>query len=448
MATIIGNENDVIRWEKDSCHKYCITNKTDFPVDVVVEDTTPQESTNPRKWIFTLQAESSYGIDLEVDGVYKICAYHTEGTFLSSSSTTIAGVTTVFQDYLLNPKPLHELLTFSLDGVVVYDGSIHGTSNFVVPGLSGSLSNFIARMVSLGYTVSVFEPAQDPSGTYPWLTTSAVYRIVLSKDGHIGVGVITTTGAPVATWSVDTNYCEWKMGAGSGAAGEDWLSSLIVDGVNILGTGGMPFYYDTTDPGYPANLYADIENYLSLSCDTIVVPASGLSLGVHSANDVCRFFESHTFAALTFPSYTGTSCDYIYELCNLYECVNTLMRNWLCCYDPCKDPCLQEADPQAEAKRKLDYLSKLFFFGILPLVTEDRLWSLGDLLPTPGRIERVGRIESLYSKIRSFLHSCGFSCDPVPCDPCKQIGVSGYVVNTAFSKANCGCGTTPCGCGC
>jgi hypothetical protein len=71
MPTLIYNHNSFVRWDKDECDNYTITNIVDYsPVDVTITDMTP--STLPAWEVtFQLAVGGSNSIVLPGDGVFR-----------------------------------------------------------------------------------------------------------------------------------------------------------------------------------------------------------------------------------------------------------------------------------------------------------------------------------------------------------------------------------------
>lgn len=202
-----------------------------------------------------------------------------------------------------------------------------------------------------------------------------------------------------------------------------WLCGLTLDGTQVLDR-----KYDLSDPDDYQQALTDIRNYLAANGGGQVIENETSNFPFFVVFENCPTSQQLTMCD---PVASVEECDYIYELCQTYECITRLMTNWLC-QDPCLDPCDNDYMDSKEAREKAIELSTLFFHALMPLITQDRLWYFGNWDVSEERTCHVNNIKDLFQKICSFLKTCGFDCydpcagcnDDYPCDPCS--GTTSY----------------------
>ena len=421
MATLIYNNNTYVRWDKDGCDNYTITNLLDYSaVDVVVKDLSSDWEES-----FSLLASEQNSIVLPGDGVYQICAVAQVG----GPQDEFTAQPLSYQQSLVNIGQLtsvpdaDEAQMFQIDvlGVgPIYQSSLFGGSDtpytWVNPptsyqGLIVDLQSWLNA--NGGGFVDIIQPGQT-SPNFPWVAVDPEdYQLAfLSLAGYTLEQVITAQDAvvqPVYHQPDIDCVTSWAPDLENLDPVRNYVTSWILNGENII-----PNPIDISTPEGLDLLFATVQQWLDANGGGGIIDRENLWFVFEN----CATPGPLTLANV-FPS--EEECDYIYEFCDTYACISRLVQQWLC--NPCPDKCDPNYVEATEARQRAIELSTLFFHALMPLVAQDRLWYFGNWDVNENRTCNVNEIIHLFTEIRDFLKSCGFNC----CDPCKP---------------NCGC--SPC----
>lgn len=427
MPTLISNENYAIRWDKTDCNQYTITNLSDqYNANVTVTDETGTYTET-----FNLGPSGTNTIVLPGDGVFKLCAYlfdiplnpeeleitngrlsvvdivtiTTVGLTLVSATFYDTGYTTfvpTFGNFTSVPASYQDFVD-DLQAYVTANGG--GTVTMLAPG--SSLPNVPVNL--LGYQLVV--QANDV-----WLT---------SINGNYPPGMIETT--------FDSNlFCAYEYVFDEN---KQYVSSLIINGIEVVPVNSvwnMSTVQGVTDAETVINTFLGINGFAVAELLSLKIYLTNLSPEI-----VC---DDITLTAVELGP-GETQCDYIYEFCDLYACLSRLMNRWLC-QDPCADKCTAAGESYEEARRKAVELSTMFFHALMPLVTTDRLWYLGNWDISDQRLCNVNNILELYKKMRDYVKNCGFDCGcgcPDNCGDCQPCNGYSYVPSPSNPSTPCGC---------
>lgn len=425
MATLISNENYAVRWEKTDCDNYTITNVSDgFNAHVTITDKTGTYTEE-----FDLLPAASNAIVLPGDGVFEVCAYLYDVPINLAEISNILGLISV-NDFGPDPNGAGiSLVSFTFDNAGV-PTTIAQTGDFSNPPTS--LQTFLDDMQTYldangGGNVYYLGPLD----TTPITTDGeGSHRFVVQANN---VQLLTVTydlgGPPIEN---DSNlFCQYNYNL---LESRPYIFSLIINGTEVVPAGEW-FDFTTQETADEAKVIIDA--FLGVLGEAVVGPLSltvNLTSGPQAVCDDVVATDGELGPG-------QTECDFIYEFCDLYACLSRLMNRWMCA-DPCADSCSSAAESYQEARTKAVELSTMFFHALMPLVSLDRLWYLGNWAVTDQRTCNINNILELYQKMRDYVANCGFDCgcgcqDPCePCDPC-----SGYSYQPSSSNPS-----TPCGC--
>jgi hypothetical protein len=426
MPTLIYNSNNYVRWDKTECDNFTITSLIDYSIlDVTITDLTPASAQSPWTSVFVLEPGANNSIVLPGDGVFQICA--TARTALPANTCQMTtnnftqSVTNIGQMDAGKDSLLYQVV---INGTIVYHNVNYisnpgpdPSANWETPPTSYQPALTIIQnwlTANGGGIVEIVPPGVTPINA-PWVAVDNEdwQLIVLSVAGYEVDVVVTQQSILVYPVFHYTDVDCVTLWVGNGC-NRDWLVSLTINGVEIL---DRP--YNNTDPD-DAELAAErIRLWLSQNGGGQVIndPEAGLFVVFEN----CVQSSIATLGDLV-PS--PTECDYIYELCDMYSCISRLMNRWMC-PDPCKqDPCHTDTMTYAEARQKAIELSTMFFHALMPLISQERLWHLGNWDVTLDRTCDVNNILDLYKRLRDYVKSCGFNCGPKcpPCEPCSPCG--------------------------
>lgn len=432
MPTLISNENYAIRWDKTDCDQYTITNLSDqYNAHVTVTDETGTYTEE-----FDLAPSGTNTIVLPGDGVFKLCAYlfdipieiedvEYENTYLSICTIDVADAAVV---------DLAKAILVDRSVAPPATTTIFQSGDFSNPPTSYSL--YLADLQSFvtlngGGTVTMLEPGDSLPDVPPNINA---YQIVIKSNSVIleSVGIIFPPGPTISEIASDM-YCVQLEYAFS--QNKPYISSFEMANTQLVPTG--EFWDMSTAAGA-----LEAEDAINAFLLTNGYAISGvLSLKVFrqilSSKTSCKNIEFTIFNL----GPGETQCDYIYEFCDMYACLSRLMNRWLC-QDPCADKCTAAGESYEEARRKAVELSTMFFHALMPLVTTDRLWYLGNWDISDQRLCNVNNILELYKKMRDYVKNCGFDCGcgcPDNCSDCQPCNGYSYAPSPSNPSTPCGC---------
>jgi hypothetical protein len=432
MPTLISNENYAIRWDKTDCDQYTITNLSDqYNAHVTVTDETGTYTET-----FDLGPSGTNTIVLPGDGVFKLCAYlfdiPLEIEDIVYENTYLSICTIDIDDASIVDLAKAILVDRSVDPPATT--TIFQSGDFSNPPTSYSL--FLADLQSFvtlngGGTVTILEPGDSLPDVPPNINA---YQIVIKSNSVIleSVGVIFPPGLVISEIASDM-YCvqlEYTFDPN-----KPYISSFELANTQLVPTGE---FWDMSTAAGALEAETAINTFLGINGYAI---ANILSLKVFrqilSSKTNCKDVEFTIFKL----GPGETQCDYIYEFCDLYACLSRLMNRWLC-QDPCADKCTTAGESYEEARRKAVELSTMFFHALMPLVTTDRLWYLGNWDISDQRLCNVNNILELYKKMRDYVKNCGFDCGcgcPDNCGDCQPCNGYSYAPSPSNPSTPCGC---------
>lgn len=440
MPTLIYNYNSFVRWDKDECDIYTISNIIDYSaVDVTITDMTPS-SDPPWQQTFTLQPSENNSVTLPGDGVFKICAVAQE--LLPDrrcQMTTINYPISVINIGKLQSNPDADEAQLWLveltNGGTIYQNVNYGGSdpnaNFGTPPTSYQnaitiIQNYLNA--NGGGTVEILQPGQA-SANFPFLPVdNDDYQLVIAAfNGDTVSQVVTAQDATVRpVWHYPNVNCftTWQAG---GCGDRQWVVSVLFNGQELI-----------TRP-YNMTVQADVDALLAIIAAWLAVNGGGQvvineQVGFYVIFENCLQSAVITLADLV-PSVE--ECDYVFELCDTFACMTRALNNWLC-QDPCASPCDVGYMPWEQARRTAIELSTLFHAGLMPLISQDRLWHLGNWDISNDRLTNINNIIGLFKQYRDYMKQCGFNC----CDPAKDCGCKDC--SPCGTEAYNGMATSPC----
>ena len=265
MATLLSNNNSYVRWDKSECHNYTITNLLSY-ADVEV---TVTSETGDYEETFTLLPETSNGIDVECDGVYKICATSAADAFVDQFTAQPA---LTLSNSLVNIGPMTGLdeariTRISVAGVgLIYESTtVGGTdtdNNWTSPPSSYQsvvtvITNWLAA--NGGGFFEIIAPGQQ-STTFPWVPVDATnYQVAFFSQNNYELDFIETQqhdnlGAIQTYLHFSDVDCivSWAPDLENLDPPREYVISFILDGQNIL-----------TEPVYVGD-QAGIDNFFDI----------------------------------------------------------------------------------------------------------------------------------------------------------------------------------------
>ena len=410
MATpiILKNENDYLRWEKHSCHKYRLINKTSpfggYTLEVSVYRVDDQEE-YPILTGLRLKPLEVYDLDIKFrestnfggDGVYRLCAVPIlEAPFNTQVFPSVTFRLSIFTlPIVASTDGFVEM--FDTTGSIIYN-SLNGAANFSSPPTSYSNFTYALGAWGIGNVVEVI----PPNGvTLTGLNVPVInnYQIVVISPivgPHASSLTLSVGGVPIVINPV--NECIWAIPAEQ--LGATHVTAFNVDGGNIL---GRAYNLATEDGLFVTDLLA------ALNTNGNVATIEG-SANPFIRTRPCRNINSITYGQ-TQELPKETICDNFYELCDTLACFQNLLRASLC-----RNKCCQGCMNNTKEEELLNTLADLLHSGLLPLIQADRLSYMGDFGYTEQRIQRTMTIAEYFRKLRTMLFKCGYGCEPKkPC---------------------------------
>ena len=427
MPTLISNENYAIRWDKTECDQYTITNLSDqYNAHVTITDETGTYTEE-----FDLAPSGTNTITLPGDGVFKLCAYLFDVPINPEELDTVNGRLSVIFIPTVGTVGLNLIsASFYETGYTTF---IPTAGSFTsVPTSYQSFINDLQGYVTAngGGTVTMLQPNQSlpnvPAITNGYqLVVQANTQWLASVNGNYPPGILENT--------FEANlYCAYEYLL---EESKPYVSSLIIDSSEVVQSEEV-FNLSTTAGASEAqttiNTFLGSNGYSVCGLYSIKIYRTNPSVEI-----ICEAVELTVVELGPGP----TECDYIYEFCDMYACLSRLMNRWLC-QDPCADKCTTAGESYEEARRKAVELSTMFFHALMPLVTTDRLWYLGNWDITDQRICNVNNIINLYKKMRDYVSNCGFDCGcgcPDNCKDCEPCNGYSYAPNPSNPSTPCGC---------
>jgi len=417
---MISNTNEYIEWKKDNCNKYRIKNKTEDPATIkVTSDTNDYEKT------LVLEAGIETTFEVPSDGIYKVCA---EGqkpdvyTLLSSGSDlTTNDIFTVFEFAGTTPIDFKRVY---LGTNKIYDSEVDGTFDTGTPVIGSNLETALNAQVASLVAFDEWElvsPSSTPTITNfsSTLDTSANWRLILRSRRTIG-GQFLKGGEAIyshAGISYDVSASERCFVSFVILTFPDpsfvYIDQLLytnpTTSLDVLSAPTTPFQ-KRYNQGTELTLFQEhVTSFLTTQGFTVIDNTEPFFYEATFCEDIDMLFTSIRFADFSIEEGSDISwCDFIYELCDLHACI-VKKANAVYCLDcdPCQDCSNKDTTDAKKAKEDLYHISSLFFFGLIPLITQDRLNYLGDLVIDETRIDNTMKIKDIYKKLSDFVKRCG-----------------------------------------
>ena len=430
---MISNTNGYIKWTKTNCNEYSIENLTDYEAVLTVTS-----DTNTFTSEITIEANDSAELVVPSDGIYKICAdgYSTEIT-VNDTQVPIETESYIAVYSFVDTSPSAFVQHADSDGSVVYDEGTHGAAD------TSSPTNFNTQM-STYYGATGYEliPAGATPTVFTWLPVDAtnwrvVYKVSINFLTPSAFNYIRIRSAvDGSTFDYEPVLYRTHTFAGY-TAGFNYLTNFVIGTIssdNLLSAPTAPFNerYDLSSAADVSQFKLHAETYLDNNSTTGYFYEDGSDYTfaiLNSANNITEF----SYSDLTIVNTDIQWCDYLYELCALHDCIIKKLNDYLCTdCDPCEKTCDQDIlQAQNKAKSDLYYVSTLFFHGLVPLITADRLNYMGDLVIDDDRIDCSMKIKELYEKLVDFVTRCG-ECE----DDCEDCNCN-CIQNTTSKCNNC-----------
>jgi hypothetical protein len=428
---MISNTNGLIKWEKTGCNKYTVTNLTTSSVDVEITG-----ETNTFTKTFTIEFAGAAEFEVPSDGVYKICVDGENTTVVVNATETPTETNSYITVYsFVDTGPTAFVLHNDSDGAPVYNESVDGVADTSNPAnFTSSLSSYYGATGA-----ELVAPTVVPTN-FPWLGADPTnWRVIISVSPAFftpsGFNYIRVRSA-IDGSTTDVTPVLYRTSTFSAYTGtNNWLTNFVIGSIsttNLLALPTSPFLprYDLSDPVQVDQFKTHAEAYFTFNGDTVYFYQDGSDYTFAILNDTQDVTE-FSYSDLTVTTTPIEWCDYLYELCALHTCIISKLRDMLCneC-DPCK-PCDEETTNKSKkAREDLLYINTLFFNGLVPLITEDRLNYMGDLVIDETRIECTMRIKELFEKLTDFAKRCG------ECEECEDCDCD-CIPNTTTKCNNC-----------
>lgn len=428
---MVSNTNSQITWRKINCNQYSVENHTTETVTVTITG-----ETNDFELTLEIESRVDATFDIPSDGVYKICVEGCDEEVIINTSEDVDSVRTILTVLSFNgdtPIPI-ELVSFN--GNVIYDQFIHGASD------TTNQANLIA---ALNTALGAGNHELVPPGVIPTAQFAPIgpdpdnWRLIMSHPTEVG-DFIQTNGTPLGRtrWEDPEFFCRFQIANYTGS--NNWLISLRIEGVNVMEAPLSPFWtrYDMTNGDSRAAFNSHIAQYMYNTYGFgLAIEDSPFVIIIPDQELCCPDIEGVTYADLTINLTPVVWCDYLYELCAIYTCIISKLRDLVCSdCDPCKNDCSEELNlKKKKARQDLMYINALFMHALVPLITEDRLKYMGDLTIDESRVECSMKIKDLYEKLVDFTKRCG-ECDDCDCEDC-DCGCGCCEPNTPTKCNNC-----------
>ena len=422
MPTLISNQNYAVRWDKTDCHEYTITNLSElYNANVTVTDKTGTWTES-----FVLAPEGSNSITVPGDGVFEVCAYLYDMPIELEVQQRVNGYLSVVSFPDDNQTVLlHADFTPAAGGPPV---NVNPTNRSLTVPSDAAL--FVADLqawldLNGGGTVTLLAPGETIPGVYVPADPTFYCLVVQASTQYLTTVTYENGGEPITN---DSNLSSCSN------AYEIQTDSQIIFSLTIGGTEVVP-----ADTGWDMSTQEGADAAIA-AINTFLGANGYADGGIYELN---IFVENCAEVILTTGIYGPgpTECDFIYEFCDMYACLSRLMNRWMCA-DPCADKCTAAGETYEEARRKAIELSTMFFHALMPLVSVDRLWYLGNWSITDQRICNVNNILELFTKMRDYVSNCGFDCGcgcADPCDDCDPCAGQSYQPSLSNPTTPCGC---------
>ena len=436
----ISNSNEKIKWTKTGCNKYSVENLTDLSVDVTIVG-----ETNTYSLSVTIPANSNTTFEVPSDGVYKVCVDGYNEVVTINNTVTPAETNSYILVYsFVDDSPTSFVLHKKSTGTTVYDETAHGAST------TASLTNLNTRLGHAvdGYNTGNYEvvAAGATPTAFPQFGVDATnWRIFIINPAYTPSATNYFRVKNPSGTTRDIEPTVYKTHGFANYTGSNkYLTSLVIGTISttdLLAGPTAPFQsrYNLQGNADLALFQSHLASYLApYGINAIVfnddlsfdAATDGIADFVFAIEGTTTEITSIVYSDLTIVTNRIMWCDYIYELCALHTCILKKLRDLLCSEcDPCKNNCDQDVITKAKkAKDDVLYLSTLFFHGLIPLITQDRLSYMGDLIIDRTRIECSMRIKELYEKLVAYAKRCGeceecdadCDCDPSTTTPCNN----------------------------
>lgn len=436
--TLPYNENDHVRITKSGCYDYTFENKTECSQTVTITRLT--NGSIPYSAQFVLEPMGTYNIRLPGDGMYSVVG--TGGCAILNVTDTVDIVPLVMHIALfdIGVKNVGDAITLVRDttnAIDVYNSGVDGVSTLGAP------ANMITALTNYGigtgqaYVANMFAPGQVMTGGWNALYADTTgYRLLV---GYIG-------GAVVNRWTVDgVNYSPTVRACAyfipTTPPGYIYATSAIVNGIEQV---SIPSYYDLTVQEQFDNYRSLIVGALSNYGTSFNVPGPDELGGIILNEDVteCPDIEL-TLAQGELIDIEIGWCTTLWEWCRIWNCLQTKMREWLCCNDPCAPHC---PNPPTGDKW-LDDVMRLTVWGIMPLLQEHHMWQFANL--HDDQVANLSRLQPtilLWDRWYKLVENCGCPSGKL-CAPCGESGAIMASTVTMHSPMVIGTNNGGCGCG-
>ncbi len=432
------NENDHIRITKSKCYDYTLHNKTECEQTVTVTRLT--SGSTPYSVQFTIAPLGTYNIILPADGMYSVTGTGGCQVLTVTDTVDVTALVMHIAVFDIGVKNVGDAITIvrdTVNNITLYDAGVDGASTLGVP------ANMLTALTNYGvgtgqaYVANMFAPGNVMTGGWDVLYPDTTgYRLLV---GYIG-------GAVVNRWTVDgVNYspvvkaCAYF--APSSPPGYDFVTSVLIDGVEQITP--PPSYYDLTDNDQFNAFRSLVIGSISNAGTPFDVPGPDEIAGIIiPLNEECPELV-FTLAQGTLTDVEIQWCTTLWEWCRFWNCLQTKMREWLCCYDPCAPRC--ENPPTGE--KWLDEVMRLTVWGIMPLLQEHHIWQFGNLHDDQAaNLARLQPTVLLWDRWYKMIEGCGCPTDKT-CGACGENGIvpSTVTLHQPFTPTISGGGGGCCG---
>lgn len=324
------------------------------------------------------------------DGIYRVCAV---GYALNGTVTNMPVI-----KYSYVPFAVSETDTFSqliVDGVVVYDASLHGVADMSNPPTS--YANMVAR-VQLAGGVTIYIPPGDTT-IVPWLPAQPYDQLLfVFPSGAGSLTFIKSSGSQ----SKVTDCVHFVQDQELPGTGDTYISGFIVNGQNVLPRSNYLM------PNEEYLFIADLQNWVDANGGGTVNPVGANQFMV--LTNAC-WLDDAILQATVGEREQVKECEYIIELCDAYVCYTRLLRELLCKPDPCCEEC-EDKKRRKEIMEDLRLMNLYFMGGLMPLVNRDRLWYFGNMNADELRTTQITELNNVYLAFSRLSALCGNGCKP------------------------------------
>lgn len=341
-------------------------------------------------------------LELPYDGIYELSLQGTCSSLdiiQSQIDLNYLGIRLLYLE--IQPSITETINGVTIDGVLVYDPIVHGGATLSAPSnMLNAVSTYVSANTTVG-NVYFYAPGVPMLTGYENIFPDTTnYRLLLVGDGLGDASIeVSNVSYPVATYLCTYNA---NVYTGTLPSGYNYVVSVQVEGEELL----APTYELVNDSTALPLITAELQNHGTLVFPNN--PGDNFATLELQQGEVCPTVQIGFVEGVE----QQTTIDvklYLFEACRLHDCFLARLNEWLCCNDPCDDPCLL---PSEDPAHDLDLLSDMTMWGMYLLIQEGKFASLDDI-PIVGQVgyDKVVPLKEVWNTWYKLLDGCG--CGPV-----------------------------------